>query len=148
MLNRAFSNLTLQKFAGDSGTVLLWTLGLGLMAIGVLNVSLSLVSFSAQKSELQVLAESIVLNSLNRLDFEEFLDTGRLSDVEIDVLSARVAARSRIQESIDGVVIIRFSAQGEKLSMTLEKPVELWNFLGYPFAYDLNISSTARIEVE
>jgi hypothetical protein len=148
MPNRAFTNRTRQKFAGESGTVLLWTLGLGLMAIGVLNVSLSLVSFSAQKSELQVLADSIVLDSLNRLDFEAFLDTGRLSDVEIDVLSARAAARSRIQESIDGVVIIRFSAQGEKLSMTLKKPIELWNFLGYPFTYDLNISSTARIEVQ
>jgi hypothetical protein len=148
MLNRAFTNLTLQKFAGDSGTVLLWTLGLGLMAIGVLNVSLSLVSFSSQKSELQVLADSIVLDSLNRLDFEDFLDTGRLSDVDIDVFSARAAARSRIQESIDGVVISRFSVQGENLFMTLEKPVELWNFLGYPFTYDLSIRSTARIEVE
>lgn len=148
MLNRAFTNFTLQKFATESGTVLLWTLGLGLMAIGVLNVSLSLVSFSAQRSELQVLADSIVLNSLNRLDFDKFLDTGRLSDVDIDILAARTAARSRIQESIDDVVMTRFSAKGENLSMTLEKPVELWNFLGYPFTYDLNISSTARIEVE
>jgi hypothetical protein len=148
MLNRTFSSVTLQRFAAESGTVLLWTLGLGLMAIGVLNVSLSLVSLSAQKSELQVLADSIVLNSLNLLDFDEFLDTGRLSDVDIDVFSARAAARSRILESIDGVVISRFSVQGENLSMTLENPVELWNFLGFPFTYDLSIRSTARIEVE
>lgn len=148
MPNRAFTNLTLEKFAGESGTVLLWTLGLGLMAIGVLNVSLSLVSFSSQKSELQVLADSIVLNSLNRLDLDEFMDTGRLSDVAVDVISARAAARARIQESIDGGVITRFSAQDEYLYMTVQKRVELWNFLGYPLTYELNISSTARIEVE
>lgn len=118
------------------------------MAIGVLNVSLSLVSLSAQKSELRVLADSIALNSLNRLDFDTFLDSGKLTDIQIDVPLARGMAKSQIQDLIDGVVITRFDAQNENLALTLKKRIELWNFLGYPFSYDLVVSSKARMEVE
>jgi hypothetical protein len=148
MPSRCQAGNYLNKLNSEVGSVLLWTLGLGIMAVGVMNFSLSLLNLSNEKSELRALADSIVLNSLNRLDFDTFIVSGKLVDIEVDIAMARSWARSEIKSVDENVTLKSLSLSLDKLTVKLQKPVELWNFLGLGYLINLQTSSSAQLVVE
>ncbi len=131
--------------AEDRGSVLLWGLGLFLMAMTTIGVLVSVVGMTERAAVLQFLNDKAVLAASNRLNFEDFYQTGSTNDIQIDQVKAQTRVKEIFAEADFVISSFVLKANRNEVSLTSFTRYELLNFAGNQIVIALRAVSSATI---
>lgn len=136
------------EHSNERGSVLMWVIGSAAVGLLVVTATAQIVSVMHQRRALQYATDRAALAAANQLELAAFMDSGRLSDVDIAQSSALAAAADslateaflvRIEEleCVDRVIRLRTS---RRITSTLG-----WGLKVYLRTYAQSIVSVAQI---
>lgn len=129
----------------ENGTVLLWMLGLLLVATMGTSVLISLLQLNEHQSRLQLLSDRAVLAGANRLDFSVFQETGAFTDISVDSASARLRINEVLKNSSPVASIQKLTINKRKISLTAVGVLALVDFRGIRFTVPIEVRSSVEV---
>ncbi len=129
----------------DSGSILLWTIGVLLVMTSTFLALTSVITITSQQRELQYLADSAALAATSKIETTLFSETGVVSDISLDTVAARAIALEVIQKSDVSATLESISFEGVEVSVNIASP---WHDVTGSFTRTLRASSTATFTAE
>jgi hypothetical protein len=129
----------------ENGTVLLWMLGLLLIATMGTSLLVSLLQLNEYKSSLQLLSDRAVLAGANRLDFSLFQETGAFTDISVDQTAARLRINEVLKNSSPPSSIQNLTINKRKISLTAVGVLALIDFRGIRINLPIEVRSSAEV---
>ncbi len=114
-----------KNIRSESGTVLLWTIGVFSVSLLVLGALISLTSYFSQSMELQSKLEIATTNASDHLDFETFYQTGDIEDVvffESEMLAAVAIDLMQIKREFGSYQILEWRVIGNEFWIEISHP--------------------------
>lgn len=105
----------------EQGSVLLWVIGLLIVALSATITMTAIADVVSRQRELQHVADSIALSSANRVNLTEFYETGDFGDITLWRSGVVAEIESQLAQSDPEIFLKSFSVNETSVTLTLSR---------------------------
>lgn len=137
--------LTRKHLQSQSGSVLLWTLGMVLLSTLAINLSFSITRAVQIQHRLQNATDAALFQAANQLDVDTFYATGDLTEIQLSSNLVRQVIRQALAEQHKGYQISSLKIDSNTAVLQTQYKNSVWDLAGVKLKVDFHATSSIEL---
>lgn len=133
------------RLRSQSGSVLLWTLGMVLLSTLAINLSFSITRAVQIQHRLQNATDAALLQAANQLDVNSFYVTGNLSEIQLSSNLVRQVIRQSLADQQKGYQISSLNIDTNTVVLQTHYKNSIWDLAGVKLKVDFLATSSIEL---